>query len=164
RDQAAGRPGADDQRRGGHLPGDDIRIHEDAGADDPAHHDHRGVERAEAARELRRLAQASAPARLTVAVTSLPRPRYSSALKLKCRASRMPRPCVSKARRGSMSRYRFHSKPLPSSRMWKWISSPVRWKCTSTFFSAFSLRYNRRRTSASQSWQFRGTLFSSYVM
>ena len=35
----------------GTCAGDDIRIHEDAGTDDPAHHDHRDVEEIQLASE-----------------------------------------------------------------------------------------------------------------
>ena len=51
RDDAAGGPYAEDERRGVDLPGHDVRIDEDAGADDAAHDEHGGVERAEAAGE-----------------------------------------------------------------------------------------------------------------
>ena len=51
RDCAAGRPGAEDERRAVEAPGDDIGIDEDARTDDAADHDHRRVERAQGALE-----------------------------------------------------------------------------------------------------------------
>src|SRR3954468_3545553 len=52
-DSAADDPRPEHQPRGVNLAGDDTRIHEDAGADDPAHHDHRGVEGTEPPGECR---------------------------------------------------------------------------------------------------------------
>jgi hypothetical protein len=50
-DHPAGSPEAENERWRAHLPRDDRRVHEDPGADDSSHHDHRRVERAETARQ-----------------------------------------------------------------------------------------------------------------
>src|SRR3954465_6586400 len=93
RDDAAGYPRADDQRRCVDRARHDVRVDEDARTDDAAHHDHGGVERAEAAGEGGGRAHALPPAAIaagepqaTVAITSLPVPRYSMEEKLTCRA------------------------------------------------------------------------------
>ena len=51
RDGATEQPRAKNQHRRMQLARDDGWIYKNAGADDPAHHDHRGVERAELACE-----------------------------------------------------------------------------------------------------------------
>src|SRR5580693_2873313 len=50
REHAAENPHAENQKRRVHMQRDDVWIDENARADDPAHDDHRGVERVQAAR------------------------------------------------------------------------------------------------------------------
>src|ERR1700745_3622452 len=50
REYAAENPNTENQKRRVHVERDDVRIDEDAGADDDAHDDHGGVERVEPAR------------------------------------------------------------------------------------------------------------------
>ena len=51
RDRATGNPGREHEQAAVERPRDDVGIDEDAGADDAADHDHRGVERPERAAE-----------------------------------------------------------------------------------------------------------------
>jgi hypothetical protein len=53
RDHAAGEPHAQDQKRRVNLPRDDVRVNENAGTDDPAHHDHRRIKNPQLPCELR---------------------------------------------------------------------------------------------------------------
>ena len=51
RDEPAHGPGQEDLERSVDAARDHRRVHEDAGADDPSHHDHRGIEEAEPPQE-----------------------------------------------------------------------------------------------------------------
>jgi hypothetical protein len=51
RDRATGEPRAEDEEGRVHLLRDDVRVDEDARADDAAHHDHRRVEQPQPPRQ-----------------------------------------------------------------------------------------------------------------